>query len=128
MERIENLAAFASNWWANHLRETDKKTEIVYLIGSIVIHTNKKMIGYEEMADAFEQALYGKIVDELMKSGSVFLYVDYEPEGILNSAMEEAGIRSNIVCGLPLKTYMYASVERGVSISTGNSPYQILME
>ncbi len=138
MERIQNLASFAANWWANRLRKVDKsafenglkdeKADIIRLLGKINVLENQIREGYEEKVDLFEEILYTLIVEELMRTrNSVYLSVDYEPEGLLNKALEKAKLMTSNVSGLPWKTSMDISMEYGVSISRGGSPFRTLM-
>lgn len=110
----------AVNWWANAIVNPkfdngDDSTGIAVLLRMMV--NTKNSISKEQIA-IFKKELADLIVEQLNSTsyGECRLGVDYQPDTLLSTAAQKAGIANDI--GFPWKTDMVISKEK-VSVSAG---------
>lgn len=97
------IAEAASRWWADHLREgfTPDNGDAMSTVVAVVAGIGRSESNADRV-DSFQSILETAIDQQLTRLGSVYLTVDYGPEGILHDALAESSVRSQ----LPWKTSM----------------------
>ena len=112
----------AAKWWADKIRNvglgnfnngnTGSSGGIAMAMASMIA---LKKQSSSEAIDLFEEKLAETIKESVEKCGPMTLSVDYDPDCVLSSHAEEAGVSLN---AFPWKTMMWISEDK-VSVSCG---------
>ena len=110
---IRNKTALvAAKWWADKLRygtTHDNGDNQQSFMMNLFLALAKKKEGFDEKIDEFESKLAELIDEELERRWSVYLRVDYHPEGLLYEAAQAVNI--DVEYKLPVKTSMQVTKE-----------------
>ena len=116
----EDMARFASTWWADQLRGTahwdngdNSRTGQTTALLAMTVQSMESRKRSPESVDRFEEILYKK----LLEYTSFCVSVDYNPCKILGDALQEAECKG--WSSLPIKTQMFFMFDDSIQVSLG---------